>query len=94
MVDDFATVHSRLKTQHTSTVVLVHDDRTEDFEYWDERPNAIDASALAYLLEQGFEILDAGRKECEVTDQQQGWMAFRRHDPAEVFGDGGGQHVR
>jgi hypothetical protein len=94
MVDDFSTIHSRLKKQHTSTLVLVYDDRTEYFAYWDERPDAIDASALAYLLEQGFEILDAGCEECEVTGQQQGWMEFRRHDPGEVFGDGGSQHVR
>ena len=89
MVDDFATVHSRLKNRYNSALVQVHDDRTEYFEYWDKRPDAVDADALGYLFEQGFEVLDGGRKECDVTGQQQGWLEFRRHNPAEIFGDGG-----
>lgn len=88
MIDDFSTVHHRLRTEFPSALVLVHDDRTEHFEYWDENPETVDAAMLAYVQKQGFKVLDGGRKECEVTGQQQGWLEFRRHDPGEVS-DGG-----
>ena len=87
--DNFSTVHTRLRSEFNSVLVVVHDDRTEYFAYWDESLDAIDASALGYLLEQGFEVLDAGCKECQITDQEQGWIEFRRHEPREVFGERG-----
>lgn len=82
--DDFVTVHDRLRYEFNSVLVLVYDDRTEHFAYYDQRTDALDAAVLSYILEQGFEILEIGRKECEVTDQEQGWVAFRRHAPGEV----------
>ena len=87
--DDFVTVHNRLQTAFNSALVLIHDDRAEQFEVYDKHPDAVDADLLAYIQAQGFEILEIGRKACEVTDQEQAYVAFRRHDPAEVSENGG-----
>lgn len=79
--DDFVTVHDRLRNEFPSALVLVYDDWTEHFAYYDQSTDALDAAVLGYLREQGFEILDAGRKECKVTGQEQAWLEVRRHDP-------------
>ena len=87
--DGFVTVTRRLQDEFPSVLLQVYNDRTEHIAYWDESPDTIDADMLAYIQSQGFEILEIGRKECVVTDQEQGWVEFRRHDPGEVFEKGG-----
>jgi hypothetical protein len=89
--DDFVTVHDRLRSEFNSALVLVYDDRTEHFAYYDKSTDALDAGVLAYIQEQGFEILDAGHEWCKVTDQEQAWLEFRRHAPADRGGEGGEQ---
>ena len=87
MTDDLPTVVSRLQKQHNSALVLVHDDRTEHIGYYDTSTETIEAAVLAYMQDSGFRVLQAGRKECEVTGQKQAWAEFRRRDPADIYGD-------
>lgn len=87
---DLPTVVKRLQTDHNSALVLVHNDR-KHIGYWDKSERAVEALALNYVQDQGFRVIHAGRRKCTVTDQQQAWAEFRRHDPTEIYGNSEGE---
>jgi hypothetical protein len=89
--DTLPTVVKRLQSAHNSALVVVHDDRTEHIGYWDKSERDVEALALAYVQEQGFRVIHAGRRDCRVTGQKQAWAEFRRRDPAEVYGSSAGE---
>lgn len=59
--DALSTVVKRLQTAHNSALVVVHDDRSEHIGYWDKSECDVEALALAYMQEQGFRVIHAGR---------------------------------
>jgi hypothetical protein len=81
--DDLGQVVNRLQRYHNSALVQVYDDRSEHLAYWDTSTDTVDPTALAYLQDQGFRVVETGSKHCEVTDQEQAWLEVRRHDPGE-----------
>lgn len=87
--EGFGTVINRLQT-FDSALVWVHDDNpgaAEHLTYYDESSDGIDAEAIAYLRSQGFEILNAGQKECAASDQEQAYLEIQRG--AGAVGNGG-----
>lgn len=89
--DDLGTVVKRLQTDHNSALVLVHDDRTEHIGDWDKSGRDVEALALAYVQEQGFRVIHAGRRDCCVTGQPQAWAEFRRRDIEDVYDSSEGE---
>jgi hypothetical protein len=87
--DALSTVVRRLREEYSSALVVVHDKRTEHISYWDASAHSLDAAAISYVQQEGFEILDTGTRVCGETGQEQAWMEIRRHAPAEDDGEGG-----
>jgi hypothetical protein len=84
--DELGTVVTRLQRYHNSALVQVYDDRSEHLAYWDTSTDTVDPTALDYLHDQGFRVVQTGTEHCEVTDQEQAWIEVRRQVPAEDSG--------
>ena len=83
--DGLGTVLNRLQCDYSSALVWMHDNEAEHLTYFGESTESLDTAVLSYLLVEGFEILDAGAKECPATGQEQACVEIRR-EPARRNG--------
>lgn len=76
--DGLGTVVNRLQADFESALVWLHDSQAQHLTYYGKQVESLDTAVVSYLLAEGFEILDAGQKECPATGTAQASVEIRR----------------